>query len=164
MITDQTNQVGQTNQMGQMIQMGPTGQMGQMGQMGPTGQMGQVGQMGPTGQMGQMGQGNQMGVYGPHGQMMGPAAAGNGYGQMGQSQQQQNAEEDQGVVAEVNVIAGALTTAVVDNLDFDDLDDLAGRGVAVCSELSYDWDWTPTCEEPYYSCCSLAYDNQNSSL
>ena len=76
--------MAQTEPIGHIGQPRQTNQMGQMGQVGPTDQMGQ---MGPTGQMGQMGQGNQMGVYGPQGQIMGPAAAGNGYGQMGQMPQ-----------------------------------------------------------------------------
>jgi len=73
-------------------------------------------------------------------------------------------EEGAGIAAEINIIPATLTTASVDRLEFHELADLAGRGVAVCSEVTYDWQWQPTCVEPYFSCCALKYDNAMSRL
>lgn len=41
-------------------------------------------------------------------------------------------ESDKGAVTVVDVAPGVLTSAVVDNVGFDNLEDLAGRGVMVC--------------------------------
>jgi len=73
-------------------------------------------------------------------------------------------KEGAGIAAEISIQPGILTTASVDNLEFNDLADLAGRGVVVCSEVTYDWQWQPTCVEPYFSCCALKYDNAVSAL
>merc|ERR1719361_1598928 len=90
---------------------------------------------------------------------------GMGMGGMGMGHPQEVEREDHpGVVAEISVTPGALTTAVVDNLDFDDLNDLAGRGVVICTDVTYDFDWEATCDEPYFSCCSLSYDNKGTSI
>merc|ERR1719158_951276 len=73
-------------------------------------------------------------------------------------------ESTVGIVAEIDIVPGAMTTAVIDDIGFHDLEDLAGRGVVICTEVKYDWDWHPTCEEPYFSCCSLKYDDTEASI
>ncbi|GFN97342.1 hypothetical protein PoB_002384800 [Plakobranchus ocellatus] len=91
-----------------------------------------------------------------------------------------------GVVAELDITPGALAAADVDDIGFDDLSDLAGRGMLVrnimregseregrersgfraciCSDVTYDWDWNPVCTEPFYSCCSLKFDDVGLTL
>jgi len=90
------------------------------------------------------------GVYGGFGMGMGMMHPGLLHGQ----------QQERGVVAEISVTPGATTTAVIDNLEFDKLSDLAGRGVVVCSEVEFDFEMKAICKEPFYSCCSLAYDNK----
>merc|ERR1711879_766696 len=73
-------------------------------------------------------------------------------------------DDDAGIVAEVQLTSGQKTTVNIDNLEFKDLKDLAGRGVAICSEVTYDSAGFPSCKEPYYSCCSLKWDNKEAAL
>lgn len=124
-------------------------------------------------QMGQFGPGMGLGkmAYGMGGYGMGMYGAGHGMGYgmgMGHGSMYghhgQDGDDDAGIVAEISITPGAITTAVIDNLDFHDLSDLAGRGVVICSEVTYDWEWNPTCEEPYFSCCALKYDDAIATL
>jgi len=99
-----------------------------------------------------------MGLYGYGSPMMGAMGGmyGHGHGH--------HFDDDAGIVAEVQITSGQKTTVNVDNLDFKNIKDLAGRGVAICSEVTYDSFGVPTCVEPYYSCCALKWDNKNAIL
>jgi len=121
---------------------------------------------GMVGAYGAMPYGMGFGMKGPVGHMglMGHMGLGH-MGQMGPFMGQMEEDEKQdGVVAEISVVPGALTTAVVDELDFDELSELAGRGVMICSELSHDFDGRAICTEEFFSCCALAYDDKSTSL
>jgi len=98
--------------------------------------------------------------YGYGSPMMGAMGAMGGYG----GHHGHHFDDDAGIVAEVQITSGQKTTVNVDNLDFKNIKDLAGRGVAICSEVTYDSMGIPTCVEPYYSCCALKWDNKNAIL
>ncbi|GFR72698.1 hypothetical protein ElyMa_002119800 [Elysia marginata] len=121
------------------------------------------------GYSGQLGYGSGFG-YGGYGGSFGSmygmglgVGAGFGMGSMGLFADDSPLTED-GVVTELDITAGALTSAVVDDVGFDDLSELAGRGLLICSDIEYDWDWNARCIEPTFSCCALKYDNVGLTL
>ncbi|GFN97344.1 hypothetical protein PoB_002385000 [Plakobranchus ocellatus] len=56
-------------------------------------------------------------------------------------------------------------TIYIDELKgFTRLRQLAGRGLAICADASFDFDWHSSCAGPYYGCCTLKYDDDDADI
>lgn len=69
-----------------------------------------------------------------------------------------------GVVTSITLYPDRPSNAHVDSLPVDDLDDLAGRGIAVVSSVSYDGYGQTVMDGKIIACCSLSYDNRPRDL
>ncbi|KAL8561742.1 hypothetical protein ACOMHN_026025 [Nucella lapillus] len=65
-----------------------------------------------------------------------------------------------GIIASTPVTSGTSQIVKIPQVRGFRLDQLAGRGFAVCNSISYDWDWRPVCSSPVLDvCCRLTYTN-----
>lgn len=69
-----------------------------------------------------------------------------------------------GVVTSITLYPDRPSNAHADSLSIEDLNDLAGRGLAVVSSVSYDGYGQTVMDGKIIACCSLSYDNRPRDL
>ncbi|XP_070194046.1 uncharacterized protein [Littorina saxatilis] len=99
------------------------------------------------------GYGGSMGMLGGHGMNMG---IGMSMG-MGMHMGMGGNQPDFGIISEINAQPGPNTFQITGLGKFNDLNQLAGRGVALCTDVEIAFDGRPRCVEPVIMCAKLGF-------